>query len=217
MIRSLKAAFGLSLMAALVFSAMSVLGASATTTGEFHANSPANKVKIDIKEATGSTHETHLNAIGTTVTCHSAVYHAHHTTNTSKFLTVTPTYTNCTQGGSEATVTMNGCHYEFTPRVTGHATAHFRCPLNVKAQVHTAAGTLSFGAQTPDNGVIYDAKLENGKKTITATITATGIDYTCHGACQIFGTTGTNATLTGSATVSGTDTDTGNAIDVWVE
>jgi hypothetical protein len=210
MIRSLKAAFGLSLLVALLVSAVNVMSASAITSGHFysHSTSSAGRTIVDITEVTGTEHVTKLSAIGTSVECHTVDYSKPHFTTTTQEITVTATYTNCTQGGNAATVTMNGCHYIFTSRTPpGHTTSHFRCPVGARAEVHTSAGTLSFGEQTPKGGITYAAISEGGIAALTANITAEGISYTCHGACQIFGTSGTTATLTGSATIRGTNTD----------
>jgi hypothetical protein len=219
MIRSLKAAFGLSLLAALVVSAMSVMSASAITQGHF--SSEVAKTKYDIKEATGTAHSTKLEAYGSTIECHEITYTGHHTsTTTSTALTVTPHYTKCTKtaDSSTATVHMKGCHYEFTPRpAPAHATAHFRCPTGVKAEVTTNAGTMKFGAQTPTKGgVVYETITMENKHAITANITVEGIHGTCHGACQIFGTTTTTGKLSGSVTVQGTNTDTGAPVHLTV-
>jgi hypothetical protein len=208
MIRSVKAAFGLSLLAALVFSAMSVMSASAITSGHFTSDAVSHLTKVHIVEGTETPHKTTLSAIGTTVECHQVHYEAPNLAGTTFVaITVLAEYTNCTQGGNAASVTMNGCHYIFTPRTPpGHATPHFKCPAGKRAEVHTSAGTLSFGEQTPtQGGVTYTTTTENTKHALTVNITAEGIHYTCHGACQIFGTSGTTGKLTGSVTVQGTD------------
>jgi hypothetical protein len=213
MIRSLKAAFGLSVLVALLVSAVNVMSASAITSGHFYSESiSSGKTIVDITENTGTSHTVKLNAIGTSVECHSVSYSKPHFTTTTQEITVVPTYANCTQGGNAATVTMNGCHYIFTSRTPpGHTTAHLRCPTGKRAEVHTSAGTLSFGEQTPTGGgITYNTITANTVHALTAVITVEGVHYTCHGACQIFGTSGTTATLTGSVTVEGTDTDEPN-------
>ena len=214
MIRNLKAAFGLSLLAALILSAVSVMGASAITNGHFVSDSPSGKTKLDITEATGTSHQTQLNAYGAHVTCHDATYTAHHIGTTAEAITVTPSYINCTDGNNNPVhITMNGCHYEFTPRTSGHATAHFRCPLGNKAKVTvtdssgSSISTMQFGAQTPSGGVVYETITTNNKHAITANITIEGIVGECHGLCQIFGTNTTTGKLTGAVTVAGTNTE----------
>jgi hypothetical protein len=136
-------------------------------------------------------------------------YSKPHFTTTVQEITVIPSYSGCTQGENVLAVTMNGCHYIFTSRTPpGHTTAHFRCPVGKRAELHTPSGTLSFGEQTPTKGgITYAAVIEGGVSALTANITLEGIHYTCHGACQISGTSGTSATLTGAATIRGTDTD----------
>jgi hypothetical protein len=205
MIRSLKAAFGLALVAAMAFSAMSVMSASATVSGHFTSDSGGTTV-LDIKEVTGG-HAITLSAIGTTVTCHTAKYTSSIAVATTQQLSVTPVYENCTTGsGGAATVTMNGCTYTFNSRSTGHGTAGIVCPGSARAEVHTSAGTLSFGTQTADEGLVYTTVTHSTKHALTVDVTAKGIDYTCHGACQIFGTSGTSATMTGNVTATGKTT-----------
>jgi hypothetical protein len=211
MIRSLKAAFGLSLVAALVMSVVGVFGASATTSGHFSSESA--KTTYNITENTETTHKTELSAFSATVSCHEVKYTGAQT-NTAIFsaLTVTPEYKSCTSGSGVAHVRMNGCHYVFTPRTTGHATAHFLCPTGKKAEVESTStgSTMKFGAQTPTtNGVTYSAIVIDGKNALTTNITVEGIHGECHGACQIFGTTTTTGKLLGSVTVQGKDATTG--------
>jgi predicted extracellular nuclease len=211
MIRSLKAAFGLALLAALAVSAMSVVGASAKVSGHFTSDSGGLTV-LDIKEVTDA-HDVTLSAIGTTVTCHTAKYTASINVATTQQLSVAPEYTNCTTGsGGSASVTMNGCTYQFNSASTGHGTAGIVCPTK-KAEVHTSAGTLSFGTQTADEGLVYTTVTHNAKHALTVDITAKGIDYTCHGACQIFGTSGTSATMSGEVTVTGTNSG-GSSVNI---
>jgi len=216
MLRTLKAALGLGLLAALAMSAMSVMSASAITSGHF--TSDVATTKLDISEVTGSTHQIkfHAPTLGATVECHHPTYSAHLTNTTAQFITVQPVYANCTnQDAQTVTVTMNGCDYTFTSRTAGHATTHFKCPVGVKAEIHTPNGTFTFGTQTPTGGgATYTTTTENNKHAITANITVTGIHYECHGLCAIFGTTGTNAEMTGAATIKGTDSASGAAVNI---
>jgi hypothetical protein len=210
MIRSIKAALGLSLLAILAVSAMGALSASATTNGHFFSHSPSSKTGFHtVVEGTGTTHSTKLTGWFTEISCHSATYSVHHiSVKTVQSLTVTPHYTNCTSSGV-AHVRMNGCHYVFTSRTPpGHATAHFVCPAGKKAEVEdTASGSLmKFGAQTPTAGGVTYTNSPDG--SVTVNVTAEGIHGECHGGCQLFGTNRTS-TLTGAAVVRGYDTETG--------
>jgi hypothetical protein len=215
MIRSLKAAFGLSLLTALAMSVFGVFNASAIQSGHF--TSEFTKTSYIITEGTDTDHKTQLTAFGGTVTCHNVKYVGHHTgAATFTSLTVTPTYSSCTHNASNvvAHVRMNGCHYQFTSRVPpAHATAHFICPSGVKAEVEVTTSpisTMKFGTQTPTaGGVVYETIEMEKKHAITANITVEGIHGTCHGPCQIFGTETKTGKLTGSVTVQGKNTDTG--------
>jgi hypothetical protein len=215
MIRSLKAALGLSLLAALVFSAMSVIGASAKNPEkENHFSSSTTNTKYTVTENTGGSHVVTLSAFGGTVTCHNPQYLVHHTSVTkTTSLTVTPVNTatwNCTSGSEQAHVNFNGCHYQFTAKASkaSHATVHFFCPAGKKAEVN-ATGNLcleTFGEQTPStNGVTYT----NTNGEVTVNITAEGITAEAHsGFCTIFGTHTNSAKMTGSVTVAGFETTT---------
>jgi hypothetical protein len=214
MIRSLKAAFGLSLIAALVLSAMSVMGASAKNPeANNHFSSSSINTKYKVIETTGTAHSIKLSAFGGSVECHSPKYAVTNTTAT-KFTTITVTPTeeptwNCTSGEHKATVNFNGCHYQFTAKASTatHATVHFLCPTGKKAEV-VAENTCTekFGAQTPTtNGVTYT----NINKHITVNVTVEGIHAEGHGVCQIFGTNTLTAKMNGATTVEGFDVGTG--------
>ena len=215
MIRTLKAAFGLGILAALAMSVMSVMSAPAITSGHF--TSDVHTTKLDVTTATGTAHNLQFTAVGTTVECHDITYSGHITGTTSQHITIVPVYNNCTtSSGGAATFTMNGCSYTLTPRTPpGHATFHFDCPVGVKTEWHTPSGTITFSPQTPTtNGVTYDTITANNKHALTLNATVEGIHYECHGACAIFGTSGTTAKLTGSATIEGTDPVTGQYVNI---
>jgi len=210
MIRTLKAAFGLSLMAALTLIAVNAMSASAITSGHF--TSDVSTTILDITEKTTepekSGHEIVLSALGDEVTCHKPTYTSSFTGTTTQALTVEAKYENCTNGNKEAvTVTMNGCDYTFTSRSTGHATTHFKCPNSETfAEVHGPTGTFTFTTQTPAGGATYTTVTEEGKHALTVNITASEITFTCHGLCAIFGThPSQKASMTGAVTVTGTD------------
>jgi hypothetical protein len=219
MIRNVKAAFGMTLLVALVASAVNVMGASATDPSPGnHFTSDATNTKYDLTEITGTPHETTFTAYGTTITCHHITYKVHHTsTTTFTSLTVTPEVTGCTAGGGEAIVHTNGCHYEFTAKNSAatHATVHLRCPTGKKIDVTTSGGTMRIGAQTPTKGgVTYTNILMDAKNAITINKTIEGIHVECHGACQIFGTTSATGTMKGAMTLQGTDTITGAPVNI---
>jgi len=219
MLRTLKAALGLGLLAALVMSAMSVMSASAITSGHFTSDAPSGTTKAQITSVTGGNHSLTLSipALGTTVNCHSFTYSGHMTGSTQQALKAEGSLQNCTTNqGEAAVVTNNGCALEFTSRSTGHMTTHFVCPVGAKAEMHTANGTFTFGTQTPTKGGAVATTIlgPGGKHSITADITVEGIHYECHGFCAIFGTTGTTATISGSGEGHGVDAVSGNYVNV---
>jgi hypothetical protein len=204
MIRNLRAAFGLGLVTAMTLGALNVVGASATTSGHFVSSSASGISRLEIQEGTDGLHKLELAAIGTTVACHATHFAAPNlTSTTATAITVSAEYTSCTSGGNAASVTMSECYFEATsPPVSGHGTVHLRCPSGAKVQVHTSAGTISFGEQTPTKGgVAYTTSEVGNLHALTVDVTAEGIHYECHGACLIFGTKGTTAALKGSLTV----------------
>jgi hypothetical protein len=219
MIRSLKAAFGLSLLAALTMTAISGGNASAINAGaNNHFVSEAASTFLDISEATGSVHATQFTGWGTTISCHHPTYSAPEIGTTTQEITVTPDYKNCTTGSNAvATVDMNGCHYKFTaPGAGTHATVHFICGAGKFAQITTGGGTMTLHPQTPTiKGVTYTKIVDagTGKHGITVNVTVEGLHGTCHGACQILGTTRTDAKMTGSVTVWGTNAE-GKTINI---
>lgn len=215
MIRTMKAAFGLGLLAALSFAAMSVMSATAQTGGHFTAEVGAGQFAIlDVNEATGTPHAVALEGWGTAVECHKVKYTQATAVNpetptvpqTTTEIKITPDYENCTAGGNPATVTMHGCHYVLTPNNIGtHATVHFQCPAGAKATVVTNNGTMKFPPQTASGVTYTTATGPTGKHSLTVDITATGLTGECHGLCQFLGTHRSDVKITGSLTVDGTD------------
>jgi len=210
MIRTLKASFGLGLLAAVVMSLWNVMGASAITSGHF--TSDVETTRLQITEQTGTAHAVQLHNLGKSITCHSPSYSAHltgtaATPKTSQEIKVVPHYTNCTEGEENATINMNGCYFLFTSRTPpNHATVHFKCPVGKKAIVTSGGCETKFGEQTPSGGATYTTIVgANNKHAITVNVTASNIHNERHGICAIFGTTGTNAEMTGAVTVEGFD------------
>jgi hypothetical protein len=207
MTRNLKTIFGASVATLLVVHAISVLGASATTSGHFTSNAASGQSKLDITEGTETSHTTTLNAYSTSITCHTAHYTAPNLTSaTVTGVTVAAEYTSCTNGSGQAvTVRMNGCHYFFRSRSEGHGTINFLCPAGKKAEVEWSGNTMKFGEQTPKGGAVYTTTEASGLHALTVDITAEGLTLECHGSCQIFGTNSSTGKLTGSVTVSATE------------
>jgi len=214
MIRTVKTAFGLGLLAALTMLALSAMSASATSTGHFVSDSPSAQTTLDITEQTGTTHEVKLHGWGNTVQCHTVKYTRPTQAspletptvvgNTVTSISVTGTYSSCTKASDNSAVTVkhNGCHYNFTPGGTG--TVHYSCPVGSITEVITNSGTMTFGPQTA-SGVTYTNITANGKHAITATIAAKNLHGECHGICALLGTTRTDIEMTGAVTIEGTD------------
>jgi hypothetical protein len=135
-----------------------------------------------------------------------------------------PHYTNCKNSlGGEATVESDGCHYKFTSETDAseHAEAHLICgsesgataPNGPGITIKTAGATITVTGGQTLRGIHYSNETTSpgtDEREMHVTLNATvedSIHYTCSPAftCGIAGipTTGTEATYTGRATVTG--------------
>jgi hypothetical protein len=222
-------ALSLGLLAALALSSVLVANAGATRSGHFTSDSPSGLTTIAGHESTGTniTHKIEFDAVGLggfsePIICKHASYHGSINVLTTEKIEVTPTWSGCetTPLNTQQLVTVhhNECKLKFTSRTApGDATAGLVCPVGKKIQVtnpHNGC-TLSFGTQTLANAVTYGTDVQNGKHAITVNATATGITFTVHGGlCSFVATTQTDGTMKGSATVTGIDTISGNAVNI---
>ena len=199
-------ALGLGLLAAMAMSSVAVMNASATTTGHFSSDSPKTTTVVGSE---GGTHFTELTSHGLEngIVCDETSYHGSAATGNVPSLTIKPHYTKCHTTGAavdSVTVTVNGCHYLFTPG--GTKTVHLTCPENKSIEIHHPNCTIKITPQTVE-GVEYTTTTENGKHTITLDANTVDFDTKYEGGICIF--TGTNhvGTLHGSVTVKGLDAE----------
>ena len=214
-------ALGLGLIAAMAFSAVAVMNASATVQGHFVSDVATTHV-IGTESGTHR-HDLSLHGFngetGCDVTTYTGTTHA--TTVTS--LTITPKYEKCytTPGPwspeNNLPITLNGCTYTFTVtggnQATTEQTMHIVCPAGQKIEIHHPNCTTTVLPQTISS-VTYTRKINptNGKHEITLD-TNVQFNIERHGLCGIFGTSG-KGTLKGSATVVGLDGTNGPQIGI---
>ena len=217
-------ALGLGLLAAMAFSAVAVMNASATVQGHFVSDVATTHV---IGSESGlHRHDLLLHGFSGEIGCEVATYTGttHATTVTS--INIAPKYEKCYttpgpwhQTDNNIPITLNGCTYTFT--VTGgnqETTEHkvdLVCPNPLKGiEIHHPNCTATVLPQTVSTGVTYTRKTNptNGKHEITLD-TNVQFNIERHGLCGIFGTSG-KGTLKGSATVVGLDGTNGPQIGI---
>lgn len=226
-------AFGLSLLAVMAVGAFAVMNASAESqaTGHFTSDAPSGVTKLDVKESPPSgAHLLELSQAGFTgIVCHETTYTGEVTTATATELTVFPTYKGClTTGGSTGSVTVhsNGCSYTFTQPNKESAktenTVDLVCPAGKKVEITHATCTVGVAPVTV-KGVGYTTTSEvvpgetgenpPKKHALTVTSSATFPVTREGGFCSLLATNSTG-TLSGSATVFGTDKTSGKQANV---
>lgn len=184
MIRSMKA-LGPALLVAAAIGAVGVSSAQAAP-GEVHVTTP--------QKATITGHGTnHVLKVGQqTVECHTGtlegtVQGTEISQITTKHITVTGTYQECTAFGFPATVVMNGCKY--TLRGTAELTAQAQvvgCTATKKIEIRVPAlgCTITIGEQAELAHVTFTNNPEGPttKHHLQDHETVGGIVYTRHGA-----------------------------------
>ncbi|HEX8689154.1 MAG TPA: hypothetical protein VF729_02805 [Solirubrobacterales bacterium] len=203
-------ALGLGLLAAMAFSAVAVMNASANGSGHFVSEA----AHTNIVGSEGGTHNLHLTNHGLSgeVGCAQDTYTATAEGATVNDLLVTATYGGCTTTGTSTTVPvdMNGCKYRFT--VAGGTTSsteqtvHLECPAGQSIKVTHPNCTVTVHPQTVNTGVTYTHVTENGKNAVTLDSNVQ-FNTTRHGLCQFIAPTNGTGTLVGSATVQGFNTE----------
>jgi len=143
-------------------------------------------------------------------------------TEASATLTVKPTYTNCRAFGFlEASVEMNGCHYQFTEATFTtadefHAVVHFLCTTSAtKTKVKAGTCELEIGEQSPGGVVNITNNTAAGDVSVKAAVTGIKYTVTQDGFGCPFGGTGAKegGTYTQDAAVT-FDSTNGATIDV---
>jgi hypothetical protein len=202
-------ALGLGILATLAMSAVAVMNASATSTGNFHSDAASGNTNIVGSEVIG-THQTELSAHGLSggLVCDEATYSGTVTGPTTKHITIIPHYTKChttDEPAGSTTVHMNGCSFTFTP---GHqGTVHIDCPVgktiiitHPNCSIHITPQTIGTAAK----GVLYTADTDaNGKKIITLDANTVQVATKYEAGICVFTGTNHTGTMHGSATVRG--------------
>jgi hypothetical protein len=203
-------ALGVSALAALAVSAVSVMNASATAGGHFVSET----THTDIKGIESGGHVLHLTNHGLSglVGCDIDRYTgtAESATKTVTQITIKPEYEDCyttADPDEPITVDVNGCTYEFTVAAgttsSTEQTAHVRCPAGQTIKVTHPLCTVTVHPQTINTGLTYTHQTNaNGKNEVTMDVNAQ-FTTTRHGLCQFIAPTNGTGTLAGSVTVQG--------------
>lgn len=207
---------GLAVAVAMVSSALTTSGASATFNGHFTSDVEHTTIIGSEKVSTGHFLQFRSSAGSTPIICFEGFYEGtiNAPTKTTQFAQVSPSYTQCrTDGGVAGSVVIhpNGCTYTLLSR-TPPATAtvavdcptgkvieitHPNCVIKVPAQFGTASILTG--------GVTFEKIEENGKPALTLYVGVNQV--TTHyesGICVFLGTK-QSFELTGSMTVIGRD------------
>lgn len=210
------------LLALTAMSAIAVMNASAKISGHFTSDASEGHTLI-----AGSENSTHFLRFsveeGTAIRCTNATYSGTSASATTESITVTPHYTECetddgTPNPGEVVVDHEGCNFVFysntnasTHSPTEHATVDVECPKNVSGIRVTHPNCTIIIPPQSLKGVTYTTltNATTGKHEITLNSTVSNITsyYEENTLCQFFFGTGPHtATMTGSATVKGTNT-----------
>ncbi|HEX9967864.1 MAG TPA: hypothetical protein VGB06_07950 [Solirubrobacterales bacterium] len=196
-------ALGLGVLAAVAAGSIAAVNASATANGHFTSGT----AHVLIKGTENTTHKVKLSVDGgTTFECDEASYTGTTNSTTVTELTITPTYHKChTTGGVIFPKTMNGCDYVFYSQGTRvHGTVKIICPSGKAIEIHHPNCTITVGtSHALAGGVSYT----NLTQQLTANFTVSEIPAEYHAGACIFLGTSHKATMTGSLTIAGTDTN----------
>jgi hypothetical protein len=228
MTRNLKT-LGLALMAILALCAVVASAASAQTLGKITSDGPVTLTATQGTTGTGAytTGKNFFKSFGSEINCTHTLYKGHKIDQTPHALipsgatevTITPTYTGCeVTGGRQATVTMNGCDFEFSDFTTTVNNtpneytfdARLDCAHTKKVEVHVyseshdkAEGselcTLTMsdtsGAATVNQGLTGTlATSDPNNDDVGLNGVFKGIHVTRHGLCLFDGQGSTSAT-----------------------
>jgi len=197
-------ALGLGLLVTLTMGAVTVMNASATSSGHFTSDSPSGKtIVVGAHNVVHFTEFTSHGLAGGSV-CDEIAYQGTAGVSTTTEITIVPSYQKChtteaPQGNS--TITVNGCYYLFTSGGTG--TVHVACPENKSIEVHHPNCTIKITPQTV-GGITYGTVIDpNGKHIFTLGFNAVQVNTEYEGGICVFTGTNHTATLGGSLTVRG--------------
>jgi len=214
MIHTLKT-MGIALIAVLAMSAVATSAASAnplfhtefagTTLTGGQTGIVANVLKTDLGE----------------MKCKVVQFGGSQAAQTTTTMTLNPKYEECKIGGSNATVTLNGCAYTFHLEEQAEpveARMGIECPFaGGKIEIHVGECTITVPAQEPRKTVTFTNEGEGTTRSVVADLNVSGIHYIEHGAgCASETVTTENGTYTGVITVKGEDSE-GHHKGIWVE
>jgi hypothetical protein len=191
-------------LAFVAITAMSAMASSAAQASQVHVSEAPAVVTGHI--VSGQQHILSIPLAGggkLNAICDASTIEATLNTTTSQQVTVTPQYSTCKLAGTNATVAMNGCHYNLfsagTPTTGATANATVICTPEKQIQIKTALCTVDVPAQENKAHVVFEAG-QNGH--VNAVATVGGLKATQTGAaCP-----GGNGSQTEAASFSGSTT-----------
>lgn len=198
-------------LAAFALAALGAVSASAASAAEFTSGS-GYPVTVS-----GEQDDKHTFVYqGREVTCETAQFTSAPQGGPSNTITITPTYADChtvVLGITfPATVTFNGCDYEFEAAApTDAATVDLVCPTGQNVQIHVYEGTSHSSTNElctytvhPQNGLGTIEYHNNAAGTVTVTANVGGIVTTrTSGTALLCGSASGTSTYSGDTTVEG--------------
>jgi hypothetical protein len=224
-------ALSLGLVAMLAMGVFGALSATADPTnphrgGHFVSDAPSKVTKVTGSEKPGTAHNLLFSVEGgKAIDCTVSHYEGTATGETVEEIEVAPDYKECDtqpfEGAHDVDVTENGCKFNFTVN-TAPTTTHNAVQITGCTQishglkgivVHHPNCTMVIPEQTV-TGVTYDNVAPSGKHEVTLTSTVSTLNaHYVTGVCIFLGTNHT-ASMTGSATVQGFDSKSGEQVNV---
>jgi hypothetical protein len=222
MIRNFKA-MGLVAVAVLALSATAASGASAAE--KFHSSIENTFVHAE-QEGTNV-----FTVNSRTVTCTTATFSGESKGKetaagvfSTTTLTVHPKYENCTAFGLPATVTTEGCNYEFlepagtTPTLTGNLNLVCETGKSIIINVNSGTCTVTVGTQNGLSSVSYTTETVGGHEQVKVAANVTNITANVAGGILTCGTNGARpSTYVGNVITKGfTNSGLGTQVNVSV-
>jgi hypothetical protein len=213
MIRSIKV-LGLGLLAALAMSATAAPAASASNPF-FHSEFAGIFLTGTQTGMVANTLTTDLGELKCKVVQFSGTQGAMTTTT----MTLKPNYEECTIGGENAGVTVNGCAYTFHLEEQTEpieARMGIECPDGEEIEIDAPECTITVPPQEPRKTVTFTNEGEGKTRSIVGDLNVSGIHYVEHGAgCKSQKQTTENGAYTGFITVTGEDSEA-HHVGIWV-
>ncbi len=143
--------------------------------------------------------------------CKSVKYTGTTAAATSTTMTLTPSYEECKLGGENATVTVNGCGYQFhlaAEEENFEASMDIECPAEKQLEIDIPFCTITIHPQAGLKKVTFTNEGEATTRSIVADLGVTGFDYVEHGfLCANETVTTNNGAYGGQFTITGENSE----------